>query len=196
MKKTFFLLPLLILALTLQDAAAQGGIGASYERRDNQPREGIGMRLEKMFGDPQAVLNFGILAHTSFFSNTVTLDRGNNGNNGVVFRDTELSTFDFGAAVKVAANLPFVTPYAMAGLGYENYKIQINSEYNGIEVPKNNRTPVVNGTVGVQVRLLNAIRPFAEIRYSKNFNDYKFEETFDNIKAAKNRVAFGVSLYF
>lgn len=177
------------------DALAQGGIGASYERRDDEPSEGIGLRLEKTFGTVDDIVNIGIVGHTSFFSSTITLRSGENGS-GVIFSDTELSTFDFGGAVKVAFNAPFVTPYVMGGIGFENYKIRVNSTFDGLDFPDDESTMVFNGTAGIQIRLGSSIRPFAEMRFSQNTNDYSFEDTFTDLKASKNRIAIGVQLQF
>lgn len=195
MKKTCFLLPLLMGFMATSSAFAQGGIGASYERRNAEPKEGLGIRIEKTFGTSSEMVNAGILGHVSFFSNSITLEKNDTGS-GATFERTDLSTFDFGLAGKIAVNVPFVTPYVMAGLGFENYNIEVNESFNGVDFKNDERTLMVNGTIGVQLRVLDAIRPFAEIRYSKNFDDYEFETTFDNLKAAKNRVAFGVSLQF
>jgi hypothetical protein len=195
MKKLSTILLSVFVLLISQNVMAQGGIGASYEIRDDQPKEGIGLRLEKSFGDNQSLVNFGIVGHTSFFSNTITLRNNDNGS-GLIFSDTDLSTFDFGAALKVAANIPMVTPYIMGGLGFENYKIRVNSTFDGLDFPRDERTLMVNGTLGVQLRLINSIRPFAEVRFSQNFKDYEFEDTFDDIKASRNRYAFGVMLQF
>jgi opacity protein-like surface antigen len=185
----------LALLLFAGEALAQGGIGASYERRDDQPREGIGLRLEKTFGTASDIVNVGVVGHTSFFSNTLTLRSGENGS-GVIFSDTELSTYDFGAALKLAFNAPLVTPYIMGGVGFENYKIRLNSTFDGLDFPKDESTTVLNGTVGIQIRLGSAIRPFAEMRFSQNTKDYKFEDTFRDLKASKNRIALGVQLQF
>ncbi len=195
MKRSFFLLPLLTLVLAASSAYAQGGIGASYERRSAEPKDGLGLRLETTFGTSAELVNAGLVGHVSFFSSSITLER-NDGGTGATFNRTDLSTFDFGIAAKVAVNVPLVTPYAMGGIGFENYNIEMNESANGIDFKSDERTLMVNGTVGVQLRLLDAIRPFAEIRYSKNFKDYEFEDTFRNLDAAKNRVAFGVSLQF
>lgn len=177
------------------DALAQGGIGASYERRDDEPKEGIGLRLEKTFGTVDDIVNLGIVGHTSFFSSTITLRSGENGS-GLIFSDTELSTFDFGGAVKLAVNVPLVTPYVMGGIGFENYKIRVNSTFDGLDFPDDESTMVFSGTAGIQVRLGSSIRPFAEMRFSKNTKDYSFEETFRDLKASKNRIAIGVQLQF
>ena len=190
--------PIAILAVILLlagDVFAQGGIGASYERRENEPNEGIGLRLEKTFGTADDIINIGIVGHTSFFSSTITLRSGENGS-GVIFSDTELSTFDFGGALKLAINAPIVTPYIMGGLGFENYKIRVNSTFDGLDFPDDESTMVLNGTAGIQVRLGSAIRPFVEMRFSQNTKDYKFEDTFRDLKASKNRIALGVQLQF
>jgi len=194
MKKLSSIILSLFVLLIAQDAFAQGGIGATYEIRDDQPKEGIGLRLEKTLTQ-FSMVSLGIVGHTSFFSNTLTL-RSNEDGPGLIFNDTDLSTFDFGASLKVAADVPIITPYAMAGLGFENYKIRVNSTFDGVDFPRDERTLMVNGTVGVQLRLINSIRPFAEIRFSENFKDYEFENSFDNIKASRNRYAFGVMLQF
>jgi hypothetical protein len=183
------------LLLLAGDVLAQGGIGASYERRDDEPSEGIGLRLEKTFGTVDDIVNIGIVGHTSFFSSTLTLRSGENGS-GVIFSDTELSTFDFGGALKLAVNAPFVTPYIMGGIGFENYKIRVNSTFDGLDFPDDESTMVLNGTAGIQVRLGSSIRPFIEMRFSQNTKDYSFEETFRDLKASKNRLAIGVQLQF
>ena len=190
---TFFIVCALLLLSS--DAFAQGGIGASYERREHEPSEGIGLRFEKAFGYSEDLLNFGIVGHTSFFSNTITLRSRENGT-GVLFADSELSTFDLGAALKLAVNLPLVTPYAMGGLGFENFKIRLNKSFDGLDVPDDESSMVINGTVGIQVRLVSSIRPFAEVRFSKNTSDYAMEQTFADLDASRNRVAFGVQLQF
>lgn len=177
------------------NALAQGGIGASYERRDDQPREGIGLRLEKTFGTTDDIVNVGIVGHTTFFSNTLTLRSGENGS-GVIFTNTELSTYDLGAALKLAFNVPLVTPYVMGGLGFENYKIQVKSTFDGLDFPNDESTMVLNGTAGIQLRLVSSIRPFVEMRFSQNTKDYTFEETFRDLKASNNRIALGVQLQF
>jgi opacity protein-like surface antigen len=183
------------LVLMASNVLAQGGIGASYERRDDQPREGIGLRLEKTFGTVNDIINLGIVGHTSFFSSTLTLRSGENGS-GVIFSDTELSTYDFGVALKLAVNAPLVTPYVMGGLGFENYKIRLNSSFDGLDFPNDESTSVLNGTAGIQLRLGSAIRPFIEMRFSKNTKDYTFDDTFKDLKASKNRIALGVQLQF
>ncbi len=195
MKSYLLLAFVLASVMTVGDALAQGGIGASYERRNDEPREGIGLRLEKTFGTADDIVNIGIVGHTSFFSNTLTLRSGENGS-GVIFSDTELSTYDFGAAVKLAVNIPFVTPYIMGGIGFENYKIRVNSTFDGLDFPDDESTMVLNGTAGIQLRLGSSIRPFAEMRFSQNTKDYSFEDTFRDLEASKNRIALGVQLQF
>ncbi len=195
MKKYTILAFVLASLLLVGDALAQGGIGASYERRNDEPREGIGLRLEKTFGTSEDIVNVGIVGHTSFFSNTITLRSGENGS-GVIFSDTELSTYDFGAAVKLGVNVPFVTPYIMGGIGFENYKIRVNSTFDGLDFPDDESTMVLNGTVGIQLRLGSSIRPFAEMRFSQNTKEYSFDETFRDLEASKNRIALGVQLQF
>jgi opacity protein-like surface antigen len=195
MKRFTPLIVAIVVLIGASNAHAQGGIGATYEKRDDQPREGIGLRIEKTFGTAADIINVGIVGHTSFFSNTLTLRSGENGS-GVIFSDTELSTYDFGAALKLAFNVPLVTPYVMGGLGFENYKIRVNSTFDGLDFPNDESTMVLNGTAGIQVRLGSSIRPFMEMRFSQNMNEYTFEETFRDIKASKNRIALGVQLQF
>jgi len=188
-----FTIPVLFAALSVS-AYAQGGFGASYERRSDEPSEGVGLRFERGINDANGLLYVSVVTHASFFNRVATLKSRTIEN--LFYSDSELNTYDVGVALKLAANVPIFTPYVTAGIGFENFKIEI---FNKSLPPIGNdreQTVLVNGSLGLQWRIGQIIRPFTEVRFNKNFKGYKFENTFEDLRAAKNRVALGIVLQF
>jgi hypothetical protein len=175
---------------------AQGGISATYEIRQEEPTDGLGFRVEKLFGYDDDFINLGIVGHTSIFNKNITLKRTVTNGTAMLFDQIDLSTFDIGVAVKVAANVPLVTPYLMGGLGFENYSLKADARTGQVNVPADDRSLILNASVGMHLRLIPAIRPFAEMRFSQNISDYEFEQVYENLNLSKNRLAFGVQLRF
>jgi hypothetical protein len=194
MKSFRLLTTALILFICSVNAQAQGGFGASYEKRSDEPSEGIGLRFERGINDANGLLYVSVLTHASFFSRVATLKSRTIEN--LLYADSELNTYDVGVALKVAANVPVVTPYVAAGIGFENFKIEIFNKRLPPIGDDREQTVLVNGSLGVQWRIGQIIRPFAEVRFNKNFKDYTFEKTFEDLEAAKNRVAVGIVLQF
>jgi hypothetical protein len=196
MLKKLLILPVLLLTATSSIVHAQGGISATYEIRQEEPKQGLGFRVEKLFGYDDDFINVGIVGHTSIFNKNITLKRTVTNGGAMLFDQIDLSTFDIGLAVKLAANPPLLTPYLMGGLGFENYSLKADTRSGQVNIPADDRSLMLNASAGVQLRLIPAIRPFAEIRYSQNISEYEFEEVYDNLKVSKNRLAFGIQLRF
>jgi hypothetical protein len=196
MSKKLLSLLLLILPSLGSFVYAQGGISATYEIRQEEPTQGLGFRIEKLFGYDEDVINIGVVGHTSIFNKNITLKRTVTNGSAMLFDQVDLSTFDVGLAIKVAANAPLVTPYIMAGLGFENYSLKADARSGQVNIPADDRSLMLNASAGIQLRLIPSIRPFAEMRYSQNVSGYEFEEVYDNLKVSKNRLAFGVQLRF
>lgn len=176
------------------NAQAQGGFGITYEKRSDQPSEGVGIRLERGINDANGLLYVSILTHASLFNRVATLKSRTI--KDLFYFDSELNTYDVGVALKLAANVPIVTPYVSAGLGYENFKIEILNKSLPTIGDNREQTALIQGSIGIQFRIGQLIRPFTEVRFSKHLQDYTFEKTFEDLYAAKNRVALGVSVQF
>ncbi len=196
MPKRIIILSVLLLSFVTTMVHAQGGISATYEIRQEEPTDGLGFRVEKLFGYDDDFINLGIVGHTSIFNKNITLKRTITDGSALLFDQIDLSTFDIGVAVKVAANIPLVTPYLMGGLGFENYSLKADARTGQVNVPADDRSLILNASVGMHLRLIPAIRPFAEMRFSQNISDYEFEQVYENLNVSKNRLAFGVQLRF
>jgi len=195
LKKTI-ILSFVMLSSLVSLLNAQGGISATYEIRQEEPTQGLGFRVEKQFSSDENFINLGIVGHTSIFNKNITLKRTVTNGSAMLFDQIDLSTFDVGLAIKLAANAPLVTPYVMGGLGFENYSLKADARTGEVNVPADDRSLMLNASVGIQLRLIPAIRPFAEMRFSQNISDYEFEQVYDNLEVSKNRLAFGVQLRF
>lgn len=195
LKKTI-ILSFVMLSSLVSLLNAQGGISATYEIRQEEPTQGLGFRVEKQFSSDENFINLGIVGHTSIFNKNITLKRTVTNGSAMLFDQIDLSTFDVGLAIKLAANAPLVTPYLMGGLGFENYSLKADARTGEVNVPADDRSLMLNASVGIQLRLIPAIRPFAEMRFSQNISDYEFEQVYDNLEVSKNRLAFGVQLRF
>lgn len=159
MKKT--ILPLIaIIMLFSSNSFAQFEIGASYELRDEDPKNGFGIRVQKGILQQLPLINLGIRGHFSYFSeeNNLTED-------GVTY-SRELTNYDFGIDLIGGVNVGLIEPYAGVGLGSQTLDIQ-PQDVQGISVDDENESNIYwNLTVGSKVAVLPLVKPFVEFRYS------------------------------
>ena len=175
----------LITGFVTNTATAQWGIGASYEIRNESPKNGFGVRVEKGIFSSVPLLDFQIRGHFSSFSEENSLTRL-----GVTF-DREFDVYDFGVALVAGVNLGVVKPYVGAGLGSERYRFDsINNSLSIIDGSFSESNYYWNGFGGAEVTLLPFLKPFIEFRYSKLFETDDLE--FDQV----SRLAIGVNLRF
>ena len=71
MRKIF---PVILCLILTSSAFAQIEVGASFELRDEEPQSGFGVRIQSGFLNSIPVVNFGLRAHFSYFSETNNIE--------------------------------------------------------------------------------------------------------------------------
>lgn len=175
----FFLLPFMFF-LTVEESEAQWGIGASYELRDEEPRNGLGVRIEREMFGMIPIVDISMRAHFSYFSENVNRDDPQ----GSVSGDFE--TYDFGLAAVGGIGIGLLKPYVGTGLGIDNTSFDDRDDADSFE----DTDFYWNAFVGAEITMLPFLSPFLEYRFSKIGG--RDDISPDTI----NRIAFGVSLRF
>jgi len=178
----------IVLPLTKSDTAmAQWGIAAAYESRSEDPQNGFGLRIERQILSGLPLLEVGLRAHFSYFSEENRLTSG-----GVTF-SRDLESYDYGIAAYTGINLAFLKPYAGLGLGSDSSKGTFEDDgQGGTGVPANfdENNIYWNIFAGVQLSPIPIIKPFVEYRFTRLLDaedlDYK----------QNGRFAIGVKLSF
>lgn len=182
---------LLPLAIT-ENAQAQWELGASYEIRDEDPTKGFGLRIERDILSATPVVNLGLRAHFSYFSenNDVTIGSGESS----LSYDREFESYDFGLAATGGVNVGLVTPYVGLGIGWDNSKIEMSEDLSGtgFEGPDSfDETDFYwNGFIGAKISIIPVVNPFIEYRFTKITD--RDDIDLDNV----SRLALGISLRF
>ncbi|RNC84772.1 MAG: porin family protein [Balneola sp.] len=188
MTKVFsVLIPLVVLFTS--PAFAQLEVGASYELRDEDPQSGFGLRVQKSFLDQLSMVNVGLQAHFSFFS-----DQNDVSEAGISYSQ-DLTNYDFGIAVIGGVSVGLIEPYLGLGLGSTTLDINrkdIIGAQVGLEPGDESESNVYwNGIVGAKVSIIPILKPFVEYRYSDtSLSGPELSE------ATTGRILFGVSLSF
>ncbi|MDZ7807792.1 MAG: hypothetical protein U5K71_11850 [Gracilimonas sp.] len=88
------ILPLIVIITALFSAStfAQFEIGASYEIRDEDPKNGFGIRVQKGILSQLPIVNLGLRLHASYFS-----DENSVSEDGVTY-SRDLTNYDLGVA--------------------------------------------------------------------------------------------------
>lgn len=176
---------LLITGFITDTAFAQWGIGTSFEIRNESPKNGFGVRVEREIFSAVPLLDLQVRGHFSTFSeeNSVTRE-------SITF-DREFDVYDFGAALVAGINMGVVKPYVGAGLGSERFRFESMRITSGsVENSFSESNYYWNGFGGAEVTLLPFLNPFIEFRYSKLFEPDDLE--FDQI----SRLAIGINFRF
>jgi opacity protein-like surface antigen len=178
--KNYLSLSAIILSLLFMlptAANAQWSIGASFETRTEDPTNGFGVRVERKILDIVPVVDLGLRAHFSFFSEDNTIQPAN--------VDAEFESYDFGLAATGGVSLGLFAPYVGLGVGSDNFQIE-SSE--GKLVDESNF--YWNAFGGAKLTLIPLLSPFIEYRWTQlsGTDDIGF----DNF----GRLAVGVSLNF
>lgn len=164
---------------------AQTEIGVSYELRDEDPKGGFGLRVQKGILTQVPTIDIGMRAHFSYFSddNSVT--------DGAVTYSQELTNYDFGVAIIAGISVGLIEPYVGLGLGSETLELK-PEEVVGISLTDENESNIYwNGIVGAKVPVIPLVKPFVEYRYSNN----SISEP-DVAELTTGRIIFGVSIAF
>ena len=184
LKKT--LLPIVIVGLFIcalpQKMLAQWSIGASYEIRNEKPKNGFGVRLERDILQKIPVINLGLRAHFSYFSDKNAISTGS--------YDSEIKNYDYGLAAVGGVSVGLIAPYVGLGLGSENADFNVkNTDWPGEGSDSN---LYWNGFVGAKVSPIPILKPFVEYRVSSS---KKFKDL-NNMNTSNGRLIFGISLAF
>lgn len=160
---------------------AQWGLGASYEERNETPKKGFGVQLDKDLFESLPILFVRARVHYSQFSSQATLSFDDE----LVIGDLE--SFDLGVALIGGGSLGFISPYAGIGFGIENW------DYKAIGISEKDDTGYFYGIVGVSLSFIPVIQPYLEYRLT-NYNDISAIR--EEIGDGNSRVHVGVTLRF
>jgi len=185
--KKYFVLSGLIVVFTLMNTTtvyAQWGIGASYEERNENPKKGFGVQLEKDFLESLPILFIRARTHYSQFSSEASLTIDGD----LVIGDLEAN--DLGIAVIGGGKLGLFSPYLGIGFGIENWSYKARDI---IAVNEKDDSGYYYGIVGVSLTFIPVIQPYLEYRVT-NYND--IGEARKEIGEGKSRVHIGITLRF
>lgn len=172
-----------------QQSLGQWSIGASYEIRQEDPKNGFGARIERDILQQLPLVDLSLRAHFSYFSddNRITSE-------GISFSQ-DIKTYDYGLAAIGGISVGVLAPYIGLGLGATTLDVTRDDLPIGSPFERDSKDSAFfwNGLVGAKVKLFPAIVPFAEYRL-ENVADFKDE--LRDIEDSNGRWVFGVSLAF
>lgn len=173
----------IMLFATPEQAAAQWGIGASYEVQNEAPENGFGIRLERSILSQLPVIDLRTRAHFSYFS-----DENGATNDGISYG--EIENYDFGLAAIGGVSVGLIKPYVGLGLGSQTVDLS------GQDVQDVNDGSNIfwNALIGAEVSPVPMIKPFIEYRF-ESFEEFENAEGLE-YDSSKGRMVFGVSLFF
>ena len=190
MKVKKLLLSLAALAMLItampQSSAAQWSLGASYEIRNEEPKNGFGVRVERDILQKLPIVDLGLRAHFSYFNEENSLSR-----DGVSY-SRELTNYDYGLAAVGGVSVGLVSPYVGLGLGSETADLEVEDE----ELPGEGSDSNLywNGFIGAKISPIPKLKPFVEYRVK---SDKEFSElNRDAIDNSTGRFIIGLSLSF
>tara|TARA_R110000868_G_scaffold408928_4_gene693264 strand:- start:5858 stop:6427 length:570 start_codon:yes stop_codon:yes gene_type:complete len=169
---------------------AQLEIGASYELRDEDPQSGFGVRVEKGFLKQVPLVNIGMRAHFSFFSENNDISE-----DGISYSEN-LTNYDFGVALTAGVSVGLIEPYIGLGLGSTTLEVKkkdfVSIPQGFEQEPDANESNIYfNGIIGSKVTIIPILKPFVEYRYSNaSLSEPEVAEL------TTGRIVFGVSLSF
>jgi len=179
-------LPVIFCLLFTSLTSAQVEIGASYELRDEDPQSGFGVRIQKSILEKIPIVDLGLRAHFSYFSETNSVDENS------FSYDRNFENYDFGLAAYAGITLGLLEPYAGAGLGSETVDLKTEDfEGVGVEPEDENESNIYwNTFAGAKVTVIPLVKPFVEYRFSSR--DLEVPDLNDRT----GRIIFGVVLSF
>lgn len=185
-KKIF---PIILCVIFTSSAFAQIEIGASYELRDEEPQSGFGIRLQSGILKGVPLVDIGLRAHFSYFSETNMVDKAS------FSYDRTIENYDFGLATYLGVTLGLLEPYIGAGLGSETVDLNAEDFSNtpppGQEPSENEESNIYwNTFLGAKVTVIPLVKPFVEYRFSAR--DLEIPDLNDRT----GRIIFGVVLNF
>lgn len=175
----------LLLSAVPQTASAQWSLGASYEIREAEPKNGFGVRLERGILQKLPIVDLALRGHFSYFSEENNLTRDN-------VEYGEIKNYDFGLAAIGGVSLGLLKPYVGLGLGSETTELSRADAPDGTSTSDSKL--YWNGLVGSQVTIIPSLHPFVEYRFAPTEAPEKFRSA--GFKSSSGRLIFGISLSF
>ncbi|MDZ7681900.1 MAG: outer membrane beta-barrel protein [Fodinibius sp.] len=104
-----------LLSAAPQTASAQWSLGASYEIRNEEPKNGFGARIEREILGGLPLVNVGIRAHFSYFNDENSINY-NDGSTSYSYSQ-DITNYDYGLAAVGGVTVGPINPYVGLGLG-------------------------------------------------------------------------------
>lgn len=181
---------LLLSSMVPQQASAQWGIGASYEIRDEEPQNGFGLRIEREILQKLPIVQLGVRAHFSNFS-----DKNDVSSNGNVYADTKIKDYDFGVTALGGVSVGLLKPYV--GLGLGSNTVDLEGDDLPDDLDDSESKIYWNALAGAEVSAIPMLKPFVEYRYSDVGKDFFRDVQQQDVPSSSNgRIVFGVLLKF
>jgi hypothetical protein len=182
----------LLVSAAPQTASAQWSLGASYEIRNEEPKNGFGARIEREILGSLPLVNLGIRAHFSYFSDENNVDYSDGSVSYSYSQD--VTNYDYGLAAVGGVTVGPINPYVGLGLGATSLDVSRSDLPNNSAFDGESSDSAIywNGFVGAKLSAL-PIQPFVEYRLEDVSN---YEEELRNVQSSNGRMIFGVSLSF
>lgn len=174
-----------------QVSLSQTSIGASYEIRDEDPQNGFGVRIQHELLERAPVVNVGLRAHFSYFSDENNITYNQNGTSYSYSQD--ITTYDYGLAAVGGVSVGMIDPYIGLGLGASTLNVS-RDDLNTAPFDEEAEDSSIfwNGFVGAKVSAL-PVQPFVEYRLEDVAG---YEDELNDVRNSNGRLIFGVSLSF
>lgn len=196
LKKAILILAGIVLACSLSPniTIAQWGIGGSYEIRDREPENGFGVRLERGILQKFPIVDLGLRAHFSYFSDENQVDPQDP--NQSTFSQ-EITDYDIGVTALAGVNIGLLKPYVGIGLGSNTINLDVSNDAPDGFSDNEESKIYWNALIGAELSPLPVLKPFVEYRYSDVGEDFFKNAQSQNVRESYNgRIIFGVLLSF
>jgi hypothetical protein len=130
-------------------AAAQWSIGASYQIRNETPKKGFGVQIQRRILKPIPLVYIGLRAHFSYFNKENRVST-----NGVTLG--KVTYYDYGLDAIGGVPLGFVKPYVGIGIGSNKYIIKQRGADSRF---------FWNSFIGLDLTVIPVFHPFIEYRF-------------------------------
>lgn len=168
----------LMISAVPQTSSAQWSLGASYEIRNENPKNGFGVRVERGILNKLPVIDLGLRAHFSYFKEEI--------NNQNFSSPTDFTSYDYGVAAVAGVSVALITPYIGTGIGSTNF--------DGANISRSDL--YWNGFVGAKVSPIPKLKPFVEYRYQTADSFSGLQNNLSDVGGNSGRLIFGISLSF
>ena len=187
--------------LTINSANAQFALGGGLELREEEPKTGINLRLEKELEFSLPFVKFRGRVQGGFFTND-GIELSQNQLNQ--FSDPEINSYYAGANLLAEIGIPIpINPYGGLGVGYETITVKAGDatgNQSGNILDDSEGSGYIEATVGLKLSLLPLFKPFVEYRSVEPFSDLdQFRNNVTSLNrdaTANNRFVFGILLQF